>query len=430
MKRYEARELLLEAGSRGRREASPAVTRIVNDVKARGDEAVREYTRLLDGCAPARLRVPEDRIKAAEAALPEELKNALKKAVDNLRRFSSAQLEGCRDFEFEIEPGVTAGQRAVPIRRVGIYAPGGRFPLISSLLMAAVPAAAAGVDEIAACSPPRKDGEVPSLLLGAAGMAGVTEFYRMGGAQAVAAFAFGTGSVPAVDKIVGPGNRFVTAAKSLIYGRAGIDFPAGPTEILIIADGEADPALAAADLLAQAEHDSEARGFLLATDGAFLDRVEREIDRQLGGNLEGGGLSDPLGERIFAARVSSAEEAMALADRLAPEHVQVLTADPAPFLTGLRNYGSLFLGSWSAEVLGDYSSGLNHVLPTGGASRYTGGLSVRDFLKFQTVLQVTRDGFARIGPAAEEIARAEGLFRHAAAVSLRSGRAAAGGEES
>lgn len=419
MKRLQYQELVGESARARLEEAPESVIRIVRDVRVRGDEAVREYSHLLDGCDMPDFRVSPGDVTRAAQGLDDDLRRALQLSISNLRRFARAQLDGCRGFDLEIEPGVSAGQRVVPIRRVGVYVPGGRYPLVSSLLMGAIPAREAGVDQVVVCSPPHRDGTLSPALLAAAEMAGVDEVYAIGGAQAIAALAYGTETLPAVDKIVGPGNRFVTAAKRMVYGQVGIDFLAGPTEILIIADHSADPALVAVDLIAQAEHDADARGILVTPDSALLDHVEREVTARLKSEPASGPLRVSLEKRGLGVVVGTSLQAVTLANLLAPEHLQLMVEDPSAYSGGLRNYGSLFIGPWSAEVLGDYSSGLNHVLPTGGASRYTGGLGVRDFLKFQTVLTTSREGFSKIGPAAASIARAEGLVHHAMAVTLR-----------
>jgi len=396
------------------------VRRIIEDVKKNGDRAVKAYTLRYDGVALKNPRVEYSAFVEAKIRCRRETIRALKQAAANIGTFAERQLSQLRDFESEIEPGVFAGQRVVPIERVGVYVPGGNFPLISSLLMGVVPARTAGVEQIVVCTPPGPDGQVHPAILTAAAIAGVDEMYSIGGVQAVAVMAYGCESVNPVDKIVGPGNLYVTAAKKEVYGVVGIDFIAGPSEVLILADESADPGWIAADLLAQAEHDTAALPWLITPSAELARAVNREIDRQL-----------PLLEtRDIAARsierngriilTESLDQAVAFANRKAPEHLELHLREPQTIAEKCRNFGSLFIGSAAAEVLGDYNSGLNHTLPTGRAARYTGGLSVLDFVKVQTTLRVTPRGFTGIGPGCRHMARLEGLTGHANAVNIRS----------
>ena len=397
----------------------PQVERIVEDVRERGDEAVREYTQKYDGAKLNHLRVPLEQIRNAAKGLDRAVVDGLRKMAANLARFAERQRRDLSDFVIETEPGVKTGQRIVPIERVGVYVPGGRYPLFSSLLMAAVPARIAGVDQIAVCSPPDSAGKLDPFVLAAAQIAEVNEIYTVGGAQAIAALAYGTLSVPRVDKIVGPGNRFVNLAKKLVFGRVGIDFAAGPTEIVIMADDSAVPAYVAADLIAQAEHDPDAVSILVTFSETFADRVECEIEKQLT-ELEtretARAALDRNGRIIL---ISTLDEAVNYINRRAPEHLELCVSQPELWENRLRNFGSLFIGPLSAETLGDYSSGLNHILPTGAASRYTGGLGVRDFLKVQTTLQIDARGLRTIGPAAVRLAKSEKLMAHARSVQIR-----------
>ena len=398
----------------------PGVVRqVMADVQARGDYALRVYTKKFDRIDVQSFRVPLHQIIEAREEIEPELLDALNEAASRLKTFAEKQLQGLEDFDIELERGVCAGQRVVPLERVGLYVPGGRYPLLSSVLMGAIPAIIAGVKEVALCSPPTKDGKISSLILAAAAVAHVDEVYCIGGAQAIAAMAYGTQSIKAVHKIVGPGNLYVNAAKKQVYGKVGLDFIAGPTEILIIADKTADPSLLAADLIAQAEHDINARPVLLTDSEPLAEEVERELDEQLKGltsEKTARRSLDKNGAIVFFHRPA---EAAAVTNRRAPEHLQLCVSDPEDYLPKLRNYGSLFIGEYASETLGDYSSGLNHILPTNSASRYTGGLSVRDFVKIQTCLRVDQKGFQQIGPLAGTLARAEGLFGHEAAVRLR-----------
>jgi len=343
----------------------------------------------------------------------------MREAAENIRRFALCQMSALADFEVEIRPGVFAGQAVIPLARAGIYVPGGRYPLVSTLLMTAIPASTAGVREIVVCTPPGPDGAVPTAILAAAELCGIREVFRVGGAHAIAAMAYGTESIRRADKIVGPGNDYVTAAKRAVAGDVGIDFAAGPTELLVLADRSANALFIAADLVAQAEHDVRATAMLITDSEDLASRVESEVGRLLGKVRTAKVARESLEKQGIIVVVDSMEEALALADARAPEHLELFAADAKSLAGTLRNYGSLFVGERSPEVLGDYSSGLNHVLPTRGAARYTGGLSVRDFLKVQTVLRVEGDGLSAIGPAAVSLARAEGLDGHALAVEVR-----------
>ncbi|MGQ9560130.1 MAG: histidinol dehydrogenase [Candidatus Oleimicrobiaceae bacterium] len=400
--------------------AEEEVWAIIKEVRQRGDEAVREFTLRFDGVRLDKLQVDKEEIRDAFRLVPDELVATIQRCVQRLRLFCQRQLASYQDFDLEIEPGFFIGQRVVPVERVGVYAPGGRFPLVSSVYMGVVPARVAGVKEVVVCSPPSHKGSVHPAVLVAADLAGADEVYRIGGVQAIAALAYGTGSVRPVYKIVGPGNAFVTAAKREVYGEAGIDFVAGPSEVLIIADEEANPELVAADLLAQAEHDPDASAMLVTTNAALAERVRAEVMRQLATLPTAPVARLSIERHGLIVVVNSPEEAVAIANARAPEHLELQVADPAPFLAGLRNYGSLFVGERAAEALGDYSSGLNHILPTNGAARYTGGLSVRDFLKVQTVLKVEEGTSGMVVDDAVRLAKTEGLVAHARSLLARS----------
>jgi len=400
-------------------EIPEVVSGIIDDVRRRGDKALREYTQRFDGCAMSTFQVMHEEIQKAQAAVDKELLSQLKKAADRIDWFARKQYESFRNFDAEIEPGVVAGQKIIPIERIGCYVPGGRYPLISSVLMSALPARVAGVGEIALFSPPSQDGKISLPILAAAGIAGVDEVYAIGGAQAVAAMAFGTESVKPVCKVVGPGNVYVNAAKKLVYGKVGVDFIAGPTEILIIADASANPTFVAADMIAQAEHDIAARPVLITDSAVLAEAVDEDIEHQLKPLQTALTARQSLLDNGVIILVDDLEKAIELANRRAPEHCQLCVENPDSLAAKLMNYGSLFIGEYAAETLGDYSSGLNHILPTNGAARYTGGLGVKDFLKIQTYLKVEKEGFAHIAPAAATIARAEGLFGHEQAIQLR-----------
>lgn len=392
---------------------------ILRDVRAHGDSAVRKYTLHFDGAQVTDLRVSAGEMAAAAGRIPPGLLADMRQTAALLRAFAAEQKAGLVSFEREIEPGVFAGQRVIPIDRVGIYVPGGRHPLFSSLLMAAVPAREAGCREVVACSPPRPDGAIPDEILAAAAVAEVDAVFLTGGVQAIAAMAYGTGSIARVDKIVGPGNAYVTEAKRQVSGAVGLDFVAGPSEVLIMADDSVDADLVAADLVAQAEHDPDARAILLTDDSGLLERVRRAVDALVADRVGGAAARESLDANGFLLLVPDWDAACAFADRMAPEHLELCLRNAGDVLPRLRNYGACFLGSLSGEVLGDYCAGINHVLPTSGAARWTGGLGVRDFLKLPTTLRVIPEGLRRIGPPAARMARAEGLEAHAAAASRR-----------
>jgi len=398
------------------------VRKIIADIILRGDEAVKEYTLLFDRVDLKSLRVDPKEIKKAENKISSKLKKAIRMALENLYLFSEKQMEvldELKELKVEVKPGVNATQRIIPLNRVGIYVPGGRYPLVSSLLMAAVPARVAGVKEIAVCSPPGADGNLNPVILYAASLLNIEEIFSVGGAQAIAALAVGTNSIKPVDKIVGPGNIYVTAAKKELYGQVGIDFIAGPTELLILADQTANPELVACDLIAQAEHDPLARPWLITDNQNLAEKVRAEITKQRRKMRIAEVAVRSLEKNGLIVIFDSLEEAVEVANRIAPEHLSLMVKNPSSIVSRLRNYGSLFIGELTAETLGDYSSGLNHILPTNRAARYTGSLNVKDFLKFQTGLEVSKVGLKEIGPAAICLAEAEGLVGHAASIRRR-----------
>ncbi len=384
----------------------PTAERIVNAVRRGGDRALRSWSAKLDGLDPkAALRIDPSQMQAALAAIPTTMRDALEQAAANIRAFAERQMPS--DWDFEPCPGLTVGQRVRPIDSVGCYVPSGRHPLPSTLLMTAIPAQVAGVGRIVAISP-RPAEEV----LAAAALLGITEFYRTGGAQGVAALAYGTESIARVDKIVGPGNAYVTAAKKLVAFDAGIDMLAGPTEIVVTSE-TGKPNEIAADLVAQSEHDPDAVAVFVTTNAELARRVVAEARQQSRGNPIAALSLDRNGVAIVAG---SLEESRALTNQLAGEH---LTIDSAEDLAWVRHAGSVFIGRWSPQPMGDYVSGPNHTLPTGGEARLRGGLSVYDYLKLITVQQYAPEGLASLGPAAMRIAEAEGLTGHAEAVRVR-----------
>lgn len=395
-----------------------AVAAIIAAVRADGDAALRALSARFDGVAPALLEVPRDQWQAAVAALPADLHEALELAVAELQRFHERQARNSW-VDFSVEGA--RGQLVVPLERVGVYVPGGAAPLPSSLIHAAIPARVAGVREIVVCSPPQRDSGLPAaVVLAAAQLAGVDRVFAVGGAQAIAAMAYGTASVPRVDKIAGPGNRFVIQAKRLVYGAVGIESLPGPTETLVIADAAAEPRYVAADLLAQAEH-VEASAILLTDSPPLARAVQAEVGRQLEALPETSAraAAAALSCRGAIVLVPDLEAAFALANEYGPEHLCLLLADPWAYVGKVRNAGGVFLGEQSFEVLGDYCAGPSHIMPTEGTARYASPVNVDDFRKVISLVGLNRAALARIGPAARRIAEAEGLFAHAAAVQAR-----------
>ncbi|MGB8951716.1 MAG: histidinol dehydrogenase [Candidatus Aminicenantales bacterium] len=401
-----------------RREASQ-VKEILAAVREKGDRAISRYTEIFDGVRLQSFRIKPAEIRRAGGNMKEPLKSAVEFAASNIRKFAQKQLSQFKDFEYEVQPGVFCRQRVVPLDRVGVYVPGGRFPLFSSLLMGVIPAQVAGVREIAVCSPPSHLGSVHPSVLGVASLLGIKEIYSIGGVQAIGALAYGTETIQKVDKIVGPGNRFVALAKKEVFGETGIDLPAGPSEIVILADQNANPRFLAADLLAQAEHDLDAVCILITDSQKIAEKVLQEIHRQLALLPTAAVAEMSLKKNGRIILVESLEEAVSICNRKAPEHLEIHARNRSRLEKKLRHFGTLFSGEWALEVLGDYSSGLNHILPTGSSARYSSGLSVQDFVRLQTTLQVRSDGIRRIVPAARIIADGEGLFAHAASVNLR-----------
>jgi histidinol dehydrogenase len=409
-----------------------AVRDIIAAVRKGGGAAVRELSARFDRSAPENPETPPETAEAAYRTLREEepeLAEALESAAGNIREFARRQRAQFTDFEFEIAPGLFTGQRVIPVERAGIYAPGGRFPLVSSVLMGIIPALAAGVGEAILVSPPGEDGLPDRRILAAAYLAGAGRVFAVGGAQAIAALALGAGAIPRVDVIAGPGNKYVATAKRLLFGEAGIDFVAGPTDVLIIADcrdpelgGIAPEDIIAADLLAQAEHDPDARARALLPGRDLAGRVAEALENRLAALPASDIARASLDEGGLIIVYPSMEEAVRIANIIAPEHLELQTADPGAWIPGLTNYGSLFVGSRAAEVLGDYSAGINHTLPTSGSARFSSGLSVRHFLKTATTLRCgPGSGFDAARRAAERIARAEGLAGHEAAAAARAG---------
>ncbi len=395
-----------------------AVARIVSDVRRRGEEALRDWTTRIDGVTLDELEVPMQACKVAYDALPADLAEALALAAERIRAFHARQPISSWTAT---DVGGTLGQRVTPLARVGIYVPGGTAPLPSSLLMSAIPARVAGVGEVVVCTPPGAGGQVPDVILAAAHVAGVDRLFRLGGAQAIAALAYGTASVPRVDKIVGAGGLFTTLAKRQVYGQVGIDGLYGPTETVVVADGSATPAWVAADLLAQAEHDVLATAILLTPSRDLAEAVQAEVARQLQGLERGNVAAASLAGQGGIVLTPDLETAVHLADEFAPEHLCLCVRDPERWAERIRNAGGLFLGEHSFEVLGDYVAGPSHVMPTGGTARFASPLNVLDFVKITSIVALDADAAVRLCPAAARLARSESLTAHAAAAEQRAG---------
>ncbi len=409
---------LIEAPRGDAVEVRDTVAGILADVRARGDAAVIEHTRHFDRLelTPTTLRIPEAEIDAAVAACPPEQRAALDLAARRIRAFHARQHpEG---LDYIDDQGLRLGSRWTPVDAVGLYVPGGTAAYPSSVLMNAIPAKVAGVARVVMVVP-TPIGRINALVLAAARSAGIDEIYRIGGAQAVAALAYGTATIRPVDKIVGPGNAYVAEAKRQVFGTVGIDMIAGPSEILVVADAANPPDWIAADLLSQAEHDADARPVLITDDAAYALRVEAAVEAQLAtlprAEIAGASWRD----HGLVIVVESLDQVPALVDRVAPEHLELAVAEPGRLFAGIRHAGSIFLGRHTPEALGDYVAGPNHVLPTSRSARFSSGLSVLDFLKRSTFIACDPAGLAAIGPAAVTLARAEGLEAHARSVALR-----------
>ena len=405
------------------RQTRDAVAVLLAEVRERGDAALREITARFDGVELAAFEVSEAEFAAAEAVVDARLKAAMGEAVARIEAFHRAGMAS--DYALETAPGVVCERMIRPIGRVGLYVPAGSAPLPSTALMLGVPARLAGCREVVLCTPPRRDGSVDPAVLCAARLTGVRQVFKLGGAQAVAAMAFGSASVPKVDKIFGPGNSYVTEAKQQVAqaGAAAIDMPAGPSEVLVIADAGANPAYVAADLLSQAEHGPDSQVLLLSDDATLLDAVETEIEAQLA-SLPRAGIARQALAASRLVRLATLQQAFDISNAYAPEHLILALRDARAWLPRVEAAGSVFLGDHTPEALGDYCSGTNHVLPTSGAARACSGVSVASFQNFISVQSASAGGIAGIGPGAVTLARAEGLDAHARAVSLRLGEVA------
>ncbi|MBI2993974.1 MAG: histidinol dehydrogenase [Gammaproteobacteria bacterium] len=399
-------------------ELDRSVAAILADVRARGDAALIEYTNRFDrnNLAAGELEVPAERLAAAAGSIDRGLREALEQAARRIRRYHQRQRQ--ESWSYDDGEGVELGQKMTPLDRVGVYVPGGRAAYPSSVLMNVIPAQVAGVGEIIMVSP-AMDGQPNPAVLAAAQLADVRRVFSIGGAQAIAALAFGTETVPAVDKIVGPGNRYVAAAKRLVFGVVGIDMIAGPSEVVVVSDGTTPAEWIALDLFAQAEHDEDARAILLCTDAEFAEKVKAAIDRLLPEMDRAQTIRASLSGNGAIVRVRDLDEAVAIVNRMAPEHLELAVADPRALLERVRNAGAIFLGCHAAEVLGDYCAGPNHVLPTGRSARFSSPLGVYDFQKRSSVIACTAGGAAKLAGTASVLARAEGLTAHAQSAECR-----------
>jgi histidinol dehydrogenase len=416
---------LLDLRERGGRlesaklEIDPVIAETVRGILQRvfveGDDVLVELAQLFDGCTLDSVMVTEEELDRAQDETPEELRQALDDLCGRVADLAERQVP--REWWTEHD-GVRYGEVVRPLRAIGCYVPGGRARYPSSVCMTVVPARVAGVEEIVLCTPPQADGTVNAPVLYAARRAGATHVAKTGGAQAVAAMAYGTESVPAVDRVVGPGNAYVTEAKRQLAGLVGIDGLAGPSELAIVADGDADPSLAALDLIAQAEHDPDARTFLIATDPSLVDKVDAALVEALprAGRRD---IVDAALRRTRAVLVRDLDHAAGVVNEIAPEHLLLMVPDPDEMLPGIRNSGAIFLGSWSAVPFGDYGVASNHVLPTAGTARFASGLRASDYVTVSSVVEMSPAAAAAYAPGAGAIARAEGLVGHAKAMDAR-----------
>ncbi len=391
-------------------DVTDAVKEIIADVRKNGNSAVKKYSEKFDGIETDCRELSEDEIENAVKSLDDEVLEALKFSVRNVEEFAKAQLGSVKNTMVQAD-GAILGHKIIPLEKVGCYIPGGNYPLPSTAIMTIVPAVVAGVKEIIAVSPKAKP-----VTVAAAKLAGATKIFNIGGVQAIAALAYGTETIDAVDKIVGPGNKYVATAKKIVYGDCGIDFVAGPSEVMVVADNSANPEFVAADLLAQCEHDKDARAYLLCFDRDFAVKVDK-CARKFLETLQTADIARVSYEKSTAYVVKDSQEAVEIANKKAPEHLELCLNEVENSVDLFRNYGSLFIGNYSAEVFGDYVSGTNHTLPTGRAARYTGGLSVFDYIKIQTFQKI--ENVEKFVKYASILAEQEGLFAHKLASDVR-----------
>ena len=412
-------DALLAWESVSSKQVKQTVDDIIDDIRARGDAALMDYTARFDGWQPAdaaALEIPTERLQQALEDLPAAQREALETAAGRIRAY--AQHQRMQDWEFREADGTLLGQKVTPLDRAGLYVPGGKAAYPSSVLMNAIPAKVAGVAELIMVVP-TPGGELNKLVLAAASIAGVDRAFAVGGAQAVAALAYGTESVPACDKIVGPGNIYVATAKRAVFGQVGIDMVAGPSEILVLCDGETDPDWIAMDLFSQAEHDEDAQSILIAWDAGFLDRVAASIDKLLPGMERQPIIATALKERGALILARDEDDAVAIANRIAPEHLELSVAEPEELAKKVRHAGAIFMGRHTAEALGDYCAGPNHVLPTSRTARFSSPLGVYDFQKRSSMIMASPKGAAELAKTASVLARGEGLTAHARSAEYR-----------
>ncbi|MGI6085194.1 MAG: histidinol dehydrogenase [Acetivibrionales bacterium] len=427
MKIYEYKKdnlkLLLEALNKrspeGQAEVEKITAEIIRNVKECKDDALIEYGKKFEGAelTADTIEVSQDEIQKAFDSVDVNLLEVIKKAAANIRAYHEKQLE--KSWFTSRHPGILLGQKITPLSRVGVYAPAGSAPLPSTVLMDVIPAKVAGVEEVILCSPPDMDGKVDPMILACAKLAGADRVFRAGGAQAIAAMAYGTKTIPRVDKIVGPGNIYVATAKKMVFGVCGIDMIAGPSEILIIADETANPAYVAADLLSQAEHDKLASSILLTTSRKLAQKVSKEVKEQLARLSRAETAAESLKNYGAIIVTDTIYQALEISNMIAPEHLEVCTENPFDLLPAIKNAGAIFLGNYSPEPLGDYFAGPNHTLPTSGTARFFSPLGVYDFIKRQSVISYSRDAFYAASSDVAEFARAEGLTAHAEAIRIR-----------
>jgi len=400
-------------------QVNESVRHILHEVKTRGDAAVLEFTEKFDRLtvgSMAELEIGQDRLQAALVKIPQDQREGLEKAAERIRDYHERQNQ--KSWQYQDEDGTILGQKVTPLDRAGLYVPGGKAAYPSSVLMNAIPAKVAGVGELIMVVP-TPDGVVNDMVLAAAAIAGVDRVFALGGAQAVAALAYGTETVPAVDKIVGPGNIFVATAKREVFGVVGIDMIAGPSEILVICDGKTDPDWIAMDLFSQAEHDEQAQSILVSPDADFLDAVEASINKLLPTMEREDIIRTSMLGRGALIKVADLKEAAEVSNRIAPEHLELSVEDPQSMLDDIRHAGAIFMGRYTAEALGDYCAGPNHVLPTSGTARFSSPLGVYDFQKRSSLIGFTPEGADRMGRVASVLARGEGLTAHARSAEYR-----------
>ena len=415
----EALEQLLTREAEADRQVETAVQEIIAAVRERGDEAVLEFTERFDGWKPASavaLEVPASRCEQALAAIDENLRQALGRSAERIRSY--AEHQKLESWSYTEADGTLLGQQVTAMDRAGLYVPGGKAAYPSSVLMNAIPARVAGVAELVMVAP-TPGGELNDIVLAAAAVAGVDRVFAIGGAQAVAAMAWGTQTIPAVDKIVGPGNAYVAEAKRMVFGKVGIDMIAGPSEILVICDGKTDPDWIAVDLFSQAEHDEDAQSILVSQDTDFLDRVAGSIDRLLPQMPRADVIRASLAGQGALIAVRDLDEAVEVANIIAPEHLELSVADPHALATRIQHAGAIFMGRYTAEVLGDYCAGPNHVLPTSRTARFSSPLGVYDFQKRSSLIQCSAEGASDLGRTAAALAHGEGLTAHARSAEMR-----------